>query len=67
MHHHHHTADAKAPQAYNRLDKVVLDVGGTQTPLTAADARALAAALTAAAEKADQIPDAGARATPSKH
>ena len=61
--HRHHSDQETGRQVYNRLGKVVLEIGGTQTPLTAADARALAADLTAAADKADQTSYDGAEGT----
>lgn len=64
--HRHHSGPETGRQVYNRLGKVVLEIDGTQTPLTAADARALAADLTASAAKADQTPYDGAEWTPAE-
>lgn len=63
--HRHHATDDTGRQVYNRLGKVVLDIGGTQSPMTARDARALAADLIAAADTADQTPYDGAGWTPA--
>ena len=63
--HRHHATDDTGRQVYNRLGKVVLDIGGTQSPMTARDARALAADLIDAADTADQTPYDGAEWTPA--
>lgn len=64
--HRHHSGQETGRQVYNRLGKVVLEIDGAQTPLTAAAARALAADLTAAADRADQTPYDGAAWTPAE-
>lgn len=41
---------------YNRLDKVVLEVGAHEVPVTPADARGIASRLREAADRAEQTP-----------